>query len=219
MPINYSPSVVTSGLVLCLDAANVKSYPGSGTTWTDLSGNGYDATLSVESIGTTTDNVMTISGNNISIPHDTNLNFSNTNFSVCSWAKYTTGVNYGFIKKYGNTVWSTSITSTGQMQYRLSDGVWMTTQNSTNTIDSDTWYYLVWSFDVSGNLNAYANGELIWTRGISSVGDIGSNNTAILYIGSSGYAGIFATTQLYDKALSQSEITQNFNAHRSRYNI
>ena len=36
--------IVTDGLVLCLDAANKDSYPGSGTTWYDLSGNGYNST-------------------------------------------------------------------------------------------------------------------------------------------------------------------------------
>jgi hypothetical protein len=45
MALAHSPSIVTSGLVLCLDAANPKSYPGSGTTWTDLSGNGNNGTL------------------------------------------------------------------------------------------------------------------------------------------------------------------------------
>jgi hypothetical protein len=40
MGIAYNPRTITDGLVLCLDAANSKSYPGSGTTWTDLSGNG-----------------------------------------------------------------------------------------------------------------------------------------------------------------------------------
>ena len=43
MGINYSPKIVTDGLVLYLDAANPKSYPGSGTTWYDLSGNGAHA--------------------------------------------------------------------------------------------------------------------------------------------------------------------------------
>ena len=42
---NYGPRIVTDGLVLCLDAADRNSYPGSGTTWKDLSGNGYDATV------------------------------------------------------------------------------------------------------------------------------------------------------------------------------
>jgi len=45
MALSHSPSIITQNLSLCLDAANPKSYPGSGTTWTDLMGNGYDATL------------------------------------------------------------------------------------------------------------------------------------------------------------------------------
>lgn len=45
MALNHSPKIVTNGLVLCLDAANPKSYPGTGTTWTDLSGNGRNFTL------------------------------------------------------------------------------------------------------------------------------------------------------------------------------
>ena len=44
MALAHSPCIVTDGLVLCLDTGNTKSYPGSGTTWTDLSGNGYNAT-------------------------------------------------------------------------------------------------------------------------------------------------------------------------------
>ena len=53
MATRYSPSIVTSGLVLCLDAANPKSYSGTGTTWTDLSGNGYNFTLSNANVWTT----------------------------------------------------------------------------------------------------------------------------------------------------------------------
>ena len=45
MALSHSPKIVTDGLVLCLDAANRKSYPGSGTTWFDLSGRGNHGTL------------------------------------------------------------------------------------------------------------------------------------------------------------------------------
>lgn len=45
MGVGYNPKIVTDGLVLCLDAANNKSYPDSGTTWSDLSGNGNNGTL------------------------------------------------------------------------------------------------------------------------------------------------------------------------------
>ena len=41
----YGPRIVSNGLVLCLDAANKRSYPGTGTTWTDLSGNSNNGTL------------------------------------------------------------------------------------------------------------------------------------------------------------------------------
>ena len=45
MATNYNPSIVTDGLRFCLDAANTKSYPCSGTTWTDISGKNHDGTL------------------------------------------------------------------------------------------------------------------------------------------------------------------------------
>ena len=45
MAISRGPNIVRNGLVLALDAANLRSYPGTGTTWADLSGNGYDATM------------------------------------------------------------------------------------------------------------------------------------------------------------------------------
>ena len=41
----YGPRIVTNGLVLCLDAGNNKSYPGSGTVWNDLSGNNFNGIL------------------------------------------------------------------------------------------------------------------------------------------------------------------------------
>jgi hypothetical protein len=45
MALSHSPKIVTDGLVLCLDAGDGKSYSGSGTTWTDRSGNGNNGTL------------------------------------------------------------------------------------------------------------------------------------------------------------------------------
>ena len=45
MAFNFSPKIVTNGLVLALDAANTKSYPGSGTVWSDLTPNGNNGAL------------------------------------------------------------------------------------------------------------------------------------------------------------------------------
>jgi hypothetical protein len=60
MGIAYNPRTITDGLVLCLDAANSKSYPGSGTTWTDLSGLGNTGTL-VNGVGYSGDNLGSLS--------------------------------------------------------------------------------------------------------------------------------------------------------------
>jgi hypothetical protein len=61
----YSPKIVTDGLVIALDAANVKSYPGSGTTWIDLTGNGRNSTLTNgPTFGNTTVGNITFDGTN-----------------------------------------------------------------------------------------------------------------------------------------------------------
>ena len=61
----YNPRIVTDGLVLALDAGNTKSYPGSGTTWTDLSGNGNNGSL-LNGTGYSSDNlgVLSLDGTN-----------------------------------------------------------------------------------------------------------------------------------------------------------
>lgn len=96
MGVTYNPKIVTDGLVLCLDAANKRSYPGTGTTWTDRSTNGYTGTLT---------NGPTFDGNNggrfyfdgsndyCEFPETDVLNFQPTQpFSVFCW-----------VIKHGNT--------------------------------------------------------------------------------------------------------------------
>ena len=62
MATSYSPKIITDGLVLCLDAGDRKSYSGSGTTWTDRSGNGYNGTLSNNPFFVSSDNCFDFDG-------------------------------------------------------------------------------------------------------------------------------------------------------------
>ena len=64
MGISYNPRIVTDGLILCLDAGNVKSYSGSGTVWKDLSGNGHDFNVVSTAFNTDSDGIknMNFSG-------------------------------------------------------------------------------------------------------------------------------------------------------------
>jgi hypothetical protein len=123
----YSPKIVTDGLVLALDAANIKSYPGSGTVWNDLSGNGNNGTLTLEIpddepsdlIGPTFDG-----GNGGSIVFDgvddfvtlgdvSELNFPDGIFSVSAWvtipSSWTAGSEFpNLVSKGASAGWDTA---------------------------------------------------------------------------------------------------------------
>ena len=90
MAVGYNPRIVTDGLVLALDAANTKSYGGSGTTWTDLNGRGNDGTISGATYNSdgyfsfdSTDDLVTI-------PNSSDLTFGTGEFAVEIWWNRTT---------------------------------------------------------------------------------------------------------------------------------
>jgi hypothetical protein len=229
MAFNRGPKIVTNGLVLALDAASKNSYPGSGTTWTDLSGNNNNGTLVN---GPTFD-----SGNGGSIFTDgtndyiSSSYFGNTadSFTFSVWFK---NDNYSESKfplvrgRDGSGAgWSIAI---GIYTSGLSESAVVTTSagatqftaTGTSTLALNTWYYLtgVWTAGVS--IKHYVNGILEATTNTSSTNlrtstegwVIGTLNTTF----TSGYNAI---AQIYNRALSATEIQQNFNAQKSRFNL
>ena len=115
----HSPKIVTSGLVLCLDAANKLSYRGSGTTWTDLSGNANTGTLT---------NGPTFSNANggcivfdgvddyVNVPYNAStISFPTNNATICVWYRVST-VGDG----YGALVTQRSVTGSGIQSYMIS---------------------------------------------------------------------------------------------------
>jgi len=87
MGTSYNANIVTDSLVLCLDAANPRSYPGSGTTWYDLSGNGHNGTL-VNGVGFNSGErgSMIFDGTNDYIDYGNFLD-DPTDFTVVAWQK------------------------------------------------------------------------------------------------------------------------------------
>ena len=81
--------IVTSGLILNLDAGNASSYPGTGTTWTDLSGNNNNGTL-VNGVGYSSSNggIMTFDGVNDFVNCGNSSTFNQTNaLTLSTWVK------------------------------------------------------------------------------------------------------------------------------------
>ena len=236
MAFRYSPKIVTDGLIFAVDAANKKSYPGSGTTITDIGGR--------ENTGTLTNGPTFASGDGGSIAFDdTNdyITFGNTstlNFewndphSIEVWLKRSnSGSSYivGKNESSGNYR-GTEFTFSGAdaVQYLLRN-----TNSASNRIFSRTtytyndglWHQFVVTYDGSGNasgigiyadtvsdVNAIDNGNI--TGGITSTAKavIGARNGSANYFG-----GNIASVKYYNKVLSASEITQNYEAQKSRY--
>ena len=82
MGLFHSPRIVTDGLVMALDAANAKSYPGSGTTWNDISGNGNNATLNSVTHKSDNGGVFETAGALTSYIDNNTINLTSTNFTV-----------------------------------------------------------------------------------------------------------------------------------------
>jgi hypothetical protein len=216
------PEPVTSGLVLHLDAANPRSYPGSGTAWNDLSGNGNNGTL-INSPTYSSNNKGTIvfDGTNdyVSIP----VSCNKTYFSINWWLYPNTRINANQQMFFNIFNWGAFVFHTDSVGAVLI-GTDLATRMSSTELPADTlitsiWQNFTFTFD-NGIGKFYKNGLLIGTKsGIA----ISATNYTTFYIGINGantINGYLPSISIYsNKILSAAEITQNFEATRSRYGI
>ena len=220
----YSLGVVQDGLVLNLDAGKFYSYPKSGTAWTDLSGNGNTGTLSATSIGYNSANggSLTFDGTDdfVSVANSNSLNPS-TNTLIC-WAK-SDNVNWNvdgclISKRDVFIMHPNGQSKTVSYYYRLNEN-WSQQEITISNITIWNMYACSWD---GTSINAYLNGALI-NSGVKT-GPLNTTDTGALEIGKddtlSRYLdGNISQVSIYNRALTSGEITQNFNATRSRFGI
>jgi hypothetical protein len=225
MSVAYNPSIVTSGMLMCLDAANVKSYPGSGTTVTDIAGNGYTGTLvNAPTFSSSNQGGIAFNGSTqyMSIAQNTpTLNQISVEL-VCNMGAPSPNVSgfligrsssYRFLYSTGDFSWVCSTTNNG----------WYTTGTTCSiTATPSNWNHVVGTYDGS-NLRIYLNGVLANTNGSAISGSVtGGSNLQMMQsdAGNVSYGnGTIAVARIYDTALSAANIKQNFNAVRGRYGI
>jgi hypothetical protein len=242
MSLLHSPKIVTDGLVLCLDAASRKSYPGTGNVWRDLSGNGNDGTLTN---GPTFSNAnggsIVLDGTNdhISI---SNGNYLNTNdFSISCWIYLNPILSiftmYNFFDKniYNTSGIQFAIGTGGALSNRILGIRYSTSGVITNVyqfvpsdldIPFESWINisLVFSYiNPNSFISLYING--IFNAISSSSNGTFVSNTKNLTLGAPGtglgsyFNGKMSNYLIYNRALTTTEIKQNFNALRGRYGI
>ena len=243
MAYKNGPKIVTNGLVLCLDAALRKSYPGSGNTWTDLSGNGNNGTM--PSVSYNSDNkgnlIFDANTDYIMIPHNSIFNF-NSAFTLSVWIKINT-LNltsiYNILSKktsFNNTQkgWSCQLDyrENGIVQYRNNDATGLNDHTPNATLNNmsllnQTSYYknIVWVIRTApDNLLVYIDG--ISRSAPQAVFYTDTDTTNNLYIGKtltspSDPAPPISIGQisLYNRPLSPADIQQNYLATKGRYGL
>jgi hypothetical protein len=227
---HYNPRIVTDGLVLCLDAANIRSYPGSGTVWTDVSGFGNDGIL--------------VNGPTYTSANGGSIVFDGTNDTVeiAGNASNNPSSMTLFCFIYPKNIRAEEIIALNEVGdegdgYRLMTRVyeddtgtlWGFRPNindleykGTTVLSDNTWYCLAITYTTS-NLVLYLNGNVELNQ--SNPYALAVENGADISIGL-GIGGALRYLQadlpifmMYNRALTQSEIRKNFNTFRIRFGI
>ena len=238
MAISYNPSIVRSGLVLCLDAGNTKSYPGSGTTWTDLSGNGKSGTLTNmdgTNFNSTNLGSLTFDGSNEQVSIDNSyttvsLPTGSSPRTLITCFKGTSSFGgYKHILHYGtnstNQAYGIAI-----LNGYLNNHTWSGNSNFSNfalSLNQIYWVAVTYNDSASPRNRFFVNGIFGTTGyGQGKTSDY-SINTGTAYglkvgarIANAEYlTGNVYLSMVYNRVLTDAEVQQNFNATRSRFGI
>jgi len=225
---NYFGNLVTSGLVLDLDAAKVASYPGSGTTWYDISGNNYSGSLTngptFTGIGKQAAIVFDGSDDYVGV---TNPITNPTTLTISVAHKPSIQSNPGIIVGYRNTstelIQITQQTPTSSLlQIRGSGNVLLNISQSnalnTTTILTGVFNRTTGIHTLYQNASPSSNTLDLTSQTLSATDlNLGTTNNGSSLI--APYSGSIYSTQVYNRALSQFEVWQNFNAIKGRYGI
>ena len=228
MAFGNGPRVVTNGLVLALDAADRNSYPGSGTTWFDVSANRYTATKAGTqsptyplwnsqgyfsflsgSLGTNESRFVTST-----LPVFSGL-------SVFSWYRTSNTIESKTILRMENSDFELSVNQS-TLYYAAGSNYNDINASIANTSSTNgTWHNMGLTYD-GNNLKGYFNTSNVAS---STRGSIVNTESGPLNIGTRSdayyqhFVGDISTITIYNKVLSESEILQNYNAQKSRFGL
>jgi len=220
--------IVTSGLVLYLDAGDSNSYPGSGTAWYDLSAEGNNGTLTGATYSSADGGSIAFDGANdyVTISNDIRSDVGeflatvSNQFSISTWFKPDVtdiGRNAIFTKAAGyGSAGNVYLEYSG---IRLSAVIRGSATDNFYTSLTSTWHELAVTWDGT-TFKAYVNGSFVSNL---SVGTATSQDVAFLLGNSSNlgedFEGNISIALVYDKALTASEVQKNFDVYKDRYGL
>ena len=225
MAVGYNPRIVKDGLVFAVDAGNIKSYPGSGTAWTDLVSSGIGThTDSNPNYSSANGGSIEFNGSNDKVDFASSSDFAagTDPFSFSVWIRRN-GAQIGgggIICVSGTSNWEFRVVEALDMRIRFGGGI---LNYSSVALPDLTWTNMSFVREGTGvnESKLYVDGVL---KAVSNDGfdanitgtnfKIGVNRSGNDYFG-----GNISIVKYYNRALTASEVKQNFNALRGRYGI
>ncbi len=231
MGINRGGKIVTDGLVLCLDAASKRSYPGTGTAWTDLSSNNNATLLNGSVFSDNGQGSISFDKSNDYVDTNQQIPFDNSDpFTLCAWV-YTYDANNNQIINNENTAYrgyQLAIDSNGKLFvfFRSVVSSNYMGKRSNSVFPTNTWKYCVavhdGSSDVSG-LSLYLDAVLQSATNVANslTGTTVTDKTTWVgrrrAVTNGPFSGQISLAKIYNRALTSEEIVQNYNSTRGRF--
>ena len=222
----YDASFNSNGALLYVDAGITASYPGSGTTWTDLSGRANNATLVGSPGYTSSPGYFTFNGLGSNYASTTASKFNvaytgKTVFVAARMTGFTAGTYRGlFGTNSGTRNFNTYIysPSTGVYQIHYSAGGTGGVSNNL-PLTTNQWFIAAVTQTTGGLVTYYFNGQPVGTNtGIGFI-QYAANNGEYVALCDNYWYGDIGVCAVYGRALSGDEIKQNFNSLKSRYGL
>ena len=231
MGLAHSPSIISDGLVFYLDAANTRSYSGSGTTWIDIIGTGNTCTLvnGPSFVGSGGTSAFSFDGTN-DYASSSNIIFPDTGpFTVEIFYRITgTGGRGGIFERVESGVYNGM--NFGQNAPAGVGGWDFTVASDINTgltlafafPTTNLWYSDTGVYNGSNQITIYRNGNYVDSFIGTTQGNLSTNGTRSFKIANrlDRYLPCqFNNIRIYNRALTQQEILQNYNATRKRFGL
>tara|TARA_R110000782_G_scaffold91229_1_gene174472 strand:- start:58 stop:753 length:696 start_codon:yes stop_codon:yes gene_type:complete len=225
----YSPKIVTDGLVFCIDAADRKSYPGTGTTWSDRSGNGHNLTLTNGPIFTFANGgIIDFDGSNDYSKTTDVIIASPTSLTIGGWFKkngnggsFETALHHGTSTSVGGSSYWFGFDNvniiTGTIGANAGSG-WAAGRTDITAV-LGVWYHLISTWDGT-TVRTYLDGILKKTYSRSTYSSlttptrVGSSGDGTGYLMNGSVANVFISKNKY---FTHEEVLQNYNATKDRF--
>ena len=213
MGLSHSPTIVTDGLVFCVDAASTRSYPGTGTTWTDLKGGNNGTLNNIDASNFSTDNggVLSFDGANEQVDYG-NPGWSDSYLTVIAWVYITVGSRYQHIVDSSGNSWHLAILNNNRPYFATSAGYHTTAP----VLDNNKWYMLTGRTRSSG-FDIIINTSIGSTKSGNVQPATNNLKNGQWQNGGRYFAGKIANTLIYNRALTDDEVRQNYLATKERY--